>query len=197
MKKISAVLSLLMSVGVIFAPMSPKTFAAETTQEAHQDTQSLVEFPENTNLKEMKKEAKDKLYQSLDKINHNPESTLITKELPKIEAINSDDEFTKVLEASKDQPQIIYLGFQACPYCKAFSPKISKVAEDFGATIHYYDVQERKNDPNFNRNVAMFKVNTVPHAFIIEDGKIVGEPLDSESTMAEIETFVVKVVEAQ
>ena len=162
---------------------------SEQTQ--NEENSSKVVIDKDANFKTMNSTEKDKLYQSLDQISTSPELSKEEKQFSSVVEMKGDKAFDELLEASKKESQILYVGFDDCPYCRAFIPKFNHMAQSYKMTIHYYNVTEHSSDENYSKIISEFlKIDDVPHAFIVKDGKLLSEKLDSNSTMAEMEAFI-------
>ena len=91
--------------------------------------------------------------------------------------------------STADGAKIIYLGFDECPYCHAFSPKLNQLAKEKGVTVYYYNTRKHANDSNFESAMQVYGVNKVPNAFIVKGGKP-GINVNHASKMAELEAFI-------
>ncbi|MBD3949229.1 thioredoxin family protein [Tuanshanicoccus lijuaniae] len=154
-----------------------------------------VSIPEDTQFKTMDKAEKEKLYAELDKIEKFSQDTKSPISYSNIEEITSDAEYTDFILNSQKNASIIYLGFDECPYCKAFTPKLSHLAKEYGVKVYYYNTRKRDNDANFKSIVSMYNVETVPHAFIVKNGDVVNK-INHEHSMTAIEAFVKKVADS-
>lgn len=191
MKKLLKTLSVLtlgacLLSGVVLIE-APQTVQAEQQKEVDE----IVEIKEGTEFLKMSKEDKEKAYAELDRVNLSTKATTTPLSYPQIQEITSEEAYTKMILASKDTPFIIYFGFDECPYCKAFSPKLNQLAAEMDVPIYYYNTRQRNNDPNFKTVIESYKIQTVPHAFIVHNAKPT-EKINHASTMADIETFVAK-----
>lgn len=153
-----------------------------------------VAFAEGTQLLSLSDEEKESLYAEYDAIEMYSKGTKSPISYPQITELTSDAAYTDFILASQKEAKIIYLGFDECPYCKAFTPKLSQFAQELDVPVYYYNTRKRANDPNFQTSMATYNVETVPHAFIVKNGKVVAK-INHLSTMSAIEAFVKKVVE--
>lgn len=149
---------------------------------------AAVEIPSEAHFLKMDNDAKSLVYASLDLIGTNAKSNKPAKDYSQIVEITSEDAYAKLLESTEEQAKIIYLGFDECPWCKAFLPKINQLASEFDVTIHYYNTRSRQVDSTFMSNMKHFGVDTVPYAFIMEDGDN-KERINHMSSMQQIEDF--------
>ena len=109
--------------------------------------------------------------------------------------MEDDKAFDKLLEDSKSKAQIIYVGFEECPFCKEFVSKLNAAAEKAQVKFHYYNTDYRGQDANFDKVIGEFlQISTVPHAFLIKDGKVV-EKLTSDAKDEDFDAFVKKATE--
>lgn len=172
------------------------TFGQALVVSAREDKkgqEGQVVFEEGLVIKDLKAKEKKALYEKLDKILYSPETKEKAEELSNFEVIDSDKAYDKFIKESKKEAQIIYFGFQECPYCRAFSPKINQLAKEAQVTIYYYNVQDRQEDKNYIDIIETYGIDSVPHAFMVKDGKPDKIFLDSQSTMADMEAFINKV----
>ena len=151
---------------------------------------ALITFEKDFKFSDLSDKEKKKRYESYDQIKTSPEADNTVEKLSNIELMESDKSYDQLLKESKEEPQIIYFGFEACPYCRAFAPKLNQFAKEKDVNIHYYNVDERQEDKNFIQVIEAFNIDSVPHAFMIKDGKIQKDFLDSQSTMEEMEEFM-------
>lgn len=109
--------------------------------------------------------------------------------------MEDDKAFDKLLEDSKEKTQILYVGFEECPFCKEFVHKLNTATEKAQVKFHYYNTDYRGQDANFGKVIGEFlQISTVPHAFLIKDGKVV-EKLTSDAKETDFEAFVKKATE--
>lgn len=146
---------------------------------------SMIAFESGQELLEESPSEKKATYESLDQIRHTDGSLADQMSFSQIQAITSEEELAQLMKASDQEPFILYLGFDECPYCKVFSPKINQLASELDVTLHYY------NTHTFDATALADKlgIETVPHAFIIKDGKPV-EFVNQNSDMQELEDFL-------
>ena len=155
--------------------------------------ETVIQIDRKFDFKKADQADKDKEYKKFD--GHIQATTMPEdlKAMEYVKEITSEKEYLSLIEETNKEAKIVYLGFNECPFCRAFLPKLHAIAEDYDVTIYYYNVRDRMDDPNFQTIVEDFyKVNEVPHAFIVKDNKVVGEPLNSESSMKEKEDFIKK-----
>lgn len=155
------------------------------------DPSQPIRFPENFQIKDLKPDQKADLYQQLDAItrydgSQEPDPSSYSQVHP----IESQADYEALIQASQDQPMVFVIGFDSCPYCKAFVPKLNQLAKEAQLAVYYYNTDKRQNDDNFDQVIKeVFQIQTAPHAFIVQEGKA-RHPLNDQSTMAEIEAFV-------
>ncbi|MBK0347608.1 thioredoxin family protein [Aerococcaceae bacterium zg-ZJ1578] len=162
------------------------------TEENRLDKEVVI--PEDTQFKTMAQAEKDKLYAELDKIEKHSEGTKSPISYANVEEITSDAAYTDFILGTQNEVGIIYLGFDECPYCKAFTPKLSHLAKEYGVKVHYYNTRKRSDDASYQSIIGTYNVETVPHAFIVKNGEVV-DKINHEHTMNAIEAFVKKVAE--
>lgn len=148
-----------------------------------------VSIPEDTMFLTMDAEEKQSIYEELDKIGTYEDSPKATPEYSNLELIQTEQEYHDIVARTAAEPAILYLGFEDCPWCKAFNPKINHFAREAGITIYYYDTDLRENDESFDNVIDSYEVNTVPFAFIVDDGTV-KERINHHSSMQQIENFV-------
>lgn len=168
--------------------------STEATQEPAEMIDKKVEISEDTSFREMSEDEKKQAYAALDEIDLFTGEVGPTADMSQIQNIGSETDYSTLLTATNDRPAIIYLGFDDCPFCKVFSPKINHLASEYGVEIHYYNTHERGDDVTFANAMQVYNVDTVPHAFIVE-GARPGKKINHESTMAEIEAFIAEFAE--
>lgn len=152
-----------------------------------------VSFVEGTELLALESEEKAEAYAELDEVDifsGEPENT----DYSQIKPIESEMAYAELLVSTNDTPAIVYLGFDECPFCKVFSPKINQLASELDVEIHYYNTHERGNDATFANAMQLYNVETVPHAFIVEHAKA-GSKVNHESSMEEIEAFLLEYID--
>lgn len=152
-----------------------------------------VTFEEGTQLLSLDAADKAVVYAELDEVDiftGEPASSAYSQLIP----VESEQAYADLLISTNDQAAIVYLGFDECPFCKVFSPKINQLASELGVDIHYYNTTERGNDATFANAMQLYNVDTVPHAFIVENVKA-GSKINHESSMEEIEAFLLEYVD--
>lgn len=153
-----------------------------------------VVIPEGIEFKSMSQEEKEQLFNELDQISTDANNTKSPISYDNISELKTEQAYLDFILDSQKEAKIIYLGFDECPYCKAFTPKISQFAKENNVTVYYYNTRKRANDSNFQTAMATYNVETVPHAFIVKNGKVV-EKINHNNTMHSIEKFINKAVE--
>lgn len=153
-----------------------------------------VIIPEDTSFLTMSQEEKEAAYTTLDKIALYSSDTKSPISFSMVQELSSEVAYTDFILSTQSQAKVIYLGFDECPYCKAFTPKINQLAEETETPIYYYNTRKRANDSNFETAMAMYNVETVPHAFIVKNGQVVSK-INHDSSMDAIEAFFEKVKE--
>lgn len=148
-----------------------------------------IGFGEDYKIQDLPENDKDEMYQTLDEIQQIQADMPGITEYAQIEPFDDYESFIQLMENSKQEPQVVYFGYNACPFCKAFTPKISQLAKEFDVSIHYYNTDENMGSEDFLKIVAPFSLQTVPHAFLIEDEQVI-DVLNDKSTMEEIESFI-------
>ncbi|MGX7108959.1 thioredoxin family protein [Facklamia miroungae] len=198
MKKFNKLILLLASASLFASAchMSDAKNQAEpnkTTSHAEKTTEinELVSFEEDTKLLKMEPKLKEKTYKQLDQMESYSEDPIISPHsMSNIQTIEDQKAYENVIKASYHSPQLIYIGFNECPYCRNFLPKLNQLAKELSLTYYYYNTNERVNDNNFRDLVDnYFKVSTVPQLFLIKDGQI-DRKLENTNSMAELEAFL-------
>lgn len=147
-----------------------------------------VQIPSGTEFLEMNEDSKTIIYESLDAIGTDSQGTARPTDYSNIEGIDSEQEYVDFLQKNKDEAKIVYIGFDECPWCKAFSPKINQLASEFDVPVYYYNTRTRSEDVTYSQTMENFGVETVPYAFVMVEG----EPTDRIShlsSMQQIEDF--------
>lgn len=192
MKKMMRNLGCLVIVGLLISPIPTQAEEKKSSDKK----EGAIELNRDFDFKDAKKEEKAKEYKKFDDKIHATAMKDEIKDLKHVKKISSEADYIKLINETNKEAKIVYLGFDECPFCQAFLPKLHAIAEDYDATIYYYDVNERNEDPSFSMIIENFyKVNEVPHAFIVKDSKVQGEPLNSESPMIDMEEFIKKSLE--
>ena len=195
MKRWTQALCLMVCGTTLVSPMLNNTNQIEakkqsTTEESQNNSDQVVEIDPETKFLEMTAEDKAKAYEKLDQIELTSQEIKPVPKYSQVKAIHSAEEYQRLIDQSKEKPFIIYLGFDECPYCRAFLPKLNHLAQEFDLDIHYYNTTDREKDENFADVVNFFKVQTVPHTFIIQKGKVIDQ-INNNNTMKEIEAFLI------
>lgn len=172
---------------------SAATSAIES-EEAVELVDRKVEIPEKTAFLNMDEAEKEAAYAELDEIDIYTGEVSPTASMSRMINVDSEADYVQLLTDTKDQPAIVYLGFDECPFCKVFSPKINQLASEFNVDIYYYNTHERDKDATFANAMQLYNVSTVPHAFIVENSRPQSK-INHESSMAEIEAFFAEFVE--
>ncbi len=91
--------------------------------------------------------------------------------------------FTEVVEESKKETIVVWLGVPTCGYCQAYAPLIADVAKDFGITARYVDVSKMDQE-DYDALVALegegdwagygATFTGTPFTVIVKKGKVVG-----------------------
>ncbi|SEQ47308.1 bacteriocin transport accessory protein, putative [Ignavigranum ruoffiae] len=155
-----------------------------------EDIDKIVEIDDKLKFKDMDKNEKEKLYKEYDKITSSSKDKRIATDYSQVKEIESENDYNQLIEKSKKEPVIIYLGFNECPFCKSFIPKLNHLANEYDVELNYYNTNKRIDDSNYLDVIKFFDIETVPHAFVIKDEKIITK-LNEESTMNDMETFLV------
>ncbi|MGO4937222.1 thioredoxin domain-containing protein [Fundicoccus sp. Sow4_H7] len=160
----------------------------ETVEEASR-VDGIISIDESSNLTAMDESEKQAIYESLNEIIMDTQSVNEIASYSMVTELDSEESYIDFLKSTDDEVKIIYLGFNECPYCVAFSPKLNKIAEELAVDIYFYNTQARADDNNFAVAMANYDVSTVPHAFIVEKAKPI-QAINHESSMEAIEAFV-------
>lgn len=142
------------------------------------------------NLTEEEKKAKFAEYDMIETFSKSTKSPI---SYSNIEELASQEAYTDFILSTMKETKIIYLGFNECPACKAFSPKLNQFAKEKGVQV-YYNTRSRSEDQDYEHVITSYQVDTVPHAFIMVKGKPVAK-VNHASSMAALEAFVDKVIE--
>lgn len=157
------------------------------------ESSSPIIFEEGTSLLTLEEESKEVIYESLDQQNYyDGDEGLAPAELSQSIPLASEEEYHDMIEKSYIQPRIIYFGFEECPYCKSFIPKLNQLAEEAEVYYYYYDTEQRVDDSNFDSVMKHFDLHTVPLALMIDEDHVVSK-VDHQSSMKEIEEFILSV----
>lgn len=168
---------------------SEETGAVESVELVERE----VAFEDGTQLLSLDEEEKAAVYAELDEVAIYTGET-DTAAYSQLKPVESETAYAELLVSTNNTPAIVYLGFDECPFCKVFSPKINQLASELGVEIHYYNTKERGNDATFADAMQLYNVDTVPHAFIVEDVKVASK-VNHESSMEEIEAFLLEFVD--
>ncbi|WP_164470856.1 thioredoxin domain-containing protein [Vaginisenegalia massiliensis] len=190
-KKLICLSSLVMNLTCGLPLAAAASESTETTIASTQAKEGTVKIDPNLAILKLDAKAKDKLYAELDQINKDEKGKHEIHSYPTIKEIDSDKAFDEIMKQSEKESVIIYLGYDECPFCKAFSPKLTHLTQETKQTVYFYDVKKRVQDPAFRQHIDFFKVTTVPHAFIVKKGKVEAT-INDQSKMQDIEDFVLK-----
>lgn len=188
MKRLIRTILLIMFGFIVLGCQSKQVENEHTALEGADRTDQVVSIPAEIEFLTMDETAKQTLYAALDKVGTYSQSTLKTTDYSNIEEIASETDYVEFLEENQDQAKIIYIGFDECPWCKAFSPKINQFASEFDLPIYYYNTRSRSEDLTYNQVMENFGVETVPYAFIMYKGEPM-ERINHMSSMQQIEDF--------
>lgn len=166
-----------------------------TALEGLERTNGPVDIPSDTTFLTMDDASKEIIYQSLDAIGTDANSTASPTDYSHIEAIDSEEEYIQFLQDSQEQASLLYIGFDECPWCKAFSPKINQFASEIDAPVYYYNTRTHEQDVTYANTMQSFEVETVPFVFIMDKGEP-KERISHDSSMQQIEDFFVLYEEA-
>lgn len=153
-----------------------------------------VVFEDDFSFLNISAEEKQKRFAEYDMIETFSKSTKSPISYSNIEEITSQEAYTEFILSTMKEAKIIYLGFNECPACKAFSPKINQFAKEQGIQIAYYNTRSRAGDRDYDSVINSYQVDTVPHAFIMSKGKPIAK-VNHASSMEALEAFVNKMVE--
>lgn len=165
-----------------------------STVEAEGKLDAPVEIADDVAFLQMTDQEKAAAYAPLDQIEKYSAGKKSPISYSNIVEIKDQQAYRDFSLSTQKEAKIVYLGFDECPYCKAFTPKLSQFVKEMDVTVYYYNTRKRANDQDFESVIATFNVDTVPHAFIVKNGKPI-QFINHTSTMADIEAFVAKVVE--
>ncbi|WIK67299.1 thioredoxin family protein [Globicatella sanguinis] len=153
-----------------------------------------VVIDDNLQFLAMEPAEKAARYAEYDHINKNTLTEVAALDLSQVKEVASGEEYNELMEKSMDEAVVLYLGFDECPYCRAFIPKLNHLAKELDVTLHYYNTNRRVEDLNFNDVIQFLNIETVPHAFILQQGEIKAR-INHQNTMQEMEDFLRQVVE--
>ena len=148
----------------------------------------IVAFDEQTNLSALSEADKKATYESLDNIHKSTTDTTSPLSYSNVKEIETDKQYLDLILTTTKQPTVVYLGFDECPFCRVFLPKINQLAKEQGVTLNYYNVRKHSTDQNFKDVMEVYNVKSVPQAFIVKAGKPI-KSVNYDSTMAEIEAY--------
>ncbi|XJS11349.1 hypothetical protein ACF3NG_03695 [Aerococcaceae bacterium WGS1372] len=147
-----------------------------------------ISIPSDTEFLKMDDSVKKTHYEALDKIGVDAQSQYKASDYSNIEELDSEKAYIKFLESNQEEAKIMYIGFDECPWCKAFSPKINQIASEFDLPIYYYNTRSRSEDLTYMQIMENFQVETVPYVFIMVEGEPM-ERINHLSSMQQIEDF--------
>lgn len=149
----------------------------------------IIKFDESTHLTDLAEADKKAAYESLDNIHKSTTDTTSPLSYSNVKEIETDKQYLDLILTTTKQPAVVYLGFDECPFCRVFLPKINQLAKEKGVTLNYYNVRKHANDHNFKDVMEVYNVKSVPQAFIVKAGKPI-KNVNYDSTMEEIEAFI-------
>lgn len=153
-----------------------------------------LQASENLAIQTLEAADKTQLYTEWDNIVVDSQGTTKPSDYSHIQELESEAAYQKWLALTQDTAGIIYFGFDECPACRAFTPKVQVFAQSFDEPLAYYNTQRRSEDANFLELMEFYGVTTVPHAFAVQEGDILAE-INHNSSMAQIESFFLKLQE--
>ena len=194
MIRISRVIILLSTAFLVLAACQSKNHSASQSMQSLEDQYAQridapVIFEEGIQLLQLPEAERVQQYQHYDEIIKDSAKTVSATNYPSIEAIGSEQDVDDFLTATYNAPRVLLFGFDACPYCQAFVPKVSQLAQELNVTLYYYDTVERSQDQTFMETIQSFGIETVPHAFVVEKAEPTVQ-IDHHSSMEDIETFL-------
>ena len=173
--------------GMLLATQSPVNISAETSSESEVD--SIVSIPEDASWLQLPQNEKEAIYSELDKIDLSTKDTTSPMSYSNVKEVKTQQDYTDLILSTTKKKVIVYLGFDECPYCKVFLPKLNQLAKEKDVTIYYYNVRKHRNDSNFQSAMEVYQVDAVPNAFIVKQGKPI-KNVNYDSKMTDIEAFV-------
>ncbi|MCR8969818.1 thioredoxin family protein [Facklamia sp. 7083-14-GEN3] len=152
-----------------------------------------VSFKDGLTLLNLDKKMKEKVYKDLDQIvKYTGKTTINPLKMSNLSKIAKQSDYEAIIEDSKQNKQLIYVGFDVCPFCRVFLPKLNQLAKEMNLDYHYYNINERVEDDNFLDVVDnFFKISTVPQLLIVNDGKV-DSKLENTDSMADLEKFLLQ-----
>lgn len=193
---LSSALLLLVACNQETSTQEASSSEAVASEESVELVDQAVNFDEGTQLLTMDETEKKERYSELDMIDIFTGETETADTYSQINNIETEKDYAELLVSTNEKPAIVYLGFNECPFCKVFTPKINQLASEMGIEIYYYNTKEHAEDATFASAMQLYNVETVPHAFIVENAKA-GSKVNHESTMLEIEAFLQEYLEIQ
>ncbi len=152
---------------------------------ASQGGMGHLKIDPDTAFLSMDPDQKAAAYHEIDQVNQTNSQAPGAWDYSQIKIIKTEKDFQDQMTQSDREPFILYLGFDQCPYCQAFTPKISHLAKELDVTIYYYNSQ----DHNISDLAQKWQLETVPQALIIQNGQMKAR-VDHLSKMQDIENFL-------
>lgn len=147
----------------------------------------------SVNLLDLTKQEKQEAYQALDQYHQmDPPIPVDPKDQTSLDLLNGPQAYQNYKNQQSDQVYLLYLGFEDCPFCQAFVPKLNHLADRLELRIAYYNVMDHQEDADFDDLIDFLKISTVPALFLIKSDKIIGQ-VDHQSKMQEIEDLLQQV----
>ena len=109
---------------------------------ASQGGMGHLKIDPDTAFLSMDPDQKAAAYHEIDQVNQTNSQAPGAWDYSQIKIIKTEKDFQDQMTQSDREPFILYLGFDQCPYCQAFTPKISHLAKELDVTIYYYNSQD-------------------------------------------------------
>ncbi len=163
------------------------------SRENYSDLDPLKLKELSVNLLDLTKQEKREAYQALDQYHQiDPPIPMDPKDQTSLNLLNGPQAYQNYKNQQADQAYLLYLGFEDCPFCQAFVPKLNHLADRLELRIAYYNVMDHQEDADFDDLIDFLKISTVPALFLIKSDKIIGQ-VDHQSKMQEIEDLLQQV----
>lgn len=123
---------------------------------------------------------------------------------PQNESVSTDDYNTNISNTKainveeffglidSNETAYIFIGFEDCPYCRAFSPKLYKFSLITNRTIYYFDLQKETGNLSIEQRNQLTTILTsmnfqgTPYIGLIDQGNILTSYDGDETTLDDL-----------
>ena len=143
-------------------------------------------------LSNMSAEEKETLYAQYDQVLTSDQTKAIDS-YDFITPLEDKGQFDQLIEDTEDST-LIYFGFNECPYCQAFTPKLKLFQSLYPEDIHFINTNEwHQNHPEDMDNIKeKYALETVPFLIRVDHEGNILKAANGGSSMEEIEDVLMK-----